>query len=248
MTTPRTTARERDLGMTVVEMAVVMLILGIVIAATATLTIGFQRTNAENVARQDQLDSARSSVERISRMLRSAVKPSQLLYNCPGCLADAFMSAGDVSVRFYANVDNPGNTIGPSRVTYAVPVTGVDRGVLIETVQVPDPGGPLSTGYVYCDATATGASEACKSRLTTRRLAEGVSTAEPIFAYYGPDGARLNTGGAGLSGDDLAKVLSVELVLTVESTEPTKPLPTTYIQRITLPNAQAVIRQDEEDE
>ncbi|WP_448060696.1 hypothetical protein [Cellulomonas hominis] len=229
---------------------VVMLIMGVVVAATVTLTIGFERTNAQNMARQDQIDTARTVVERMSKTLRTAVKPSQLTTSCGGtaCEVDAFFTAKDYTVQFYANFDNPGNSTGPKKVSYVVATTGPDAGVLIERVQVPDSNVPTLAGYVYCDPEAGGATAECRARLTTRRLAEGVVTTSgtPLLRYYNSAGLRLTPGASGLSAEDLEKVLSIELVVKVRSTEITKPEPTTYIQRITLPNSQAVIRSGED--
>ncbi len=241
--------RGRDEGMTLTELVVVMLILGIIVAATATLSIGFTRTNAENTSRQTQIDDARVAVERMSATIRTAVKPSQLVSTCPTCgNIDAFMEGADLSVKFYANFDNPANKVGPSRVSYTVATSGADAGVLIEKLQTPDPGGPTSSGYTYCPAESPTADSGCKSRLTVRRVAAGVQTSAPIFKYYDQAGDRLNTSGGDLSAGDLASVLSIEIVVTVQSTQVTKPNPTTYIQRITLPNAQAVLRQDQENQ
>lgn len=238
-----------DEGMTLTELALVMLILGIIVAATASLSIGFMRTNAANVSRQDQIDIARSSVERMSQTIRTAVKPSQLIsaFACTTTCGsiDAFMQGQDMSVAFYANIDNPNNTVGPSRVSYTVGTSGADAGVLIETVQIPDPEytQPQPDGYYYCAATDPLATTACKSTLTVRRLADGVLSTQPIFTYYGPDGLQLSPETTGLTADELNRVLAIQIVLTVQSTNVTKPQPTTYIQRITLPNAQAVLQQ-----
>ena len=43
-------------------------------------------------------------------------------------------------------------------------------------------------------------------------------------------------------------MLAIELTVSVQSTTVTKANPTTYIQRITLPNAQAVLRQGEDED
>ena len=42
-------------------------------------------------------------------------------------------------------------------------------------------------------------------------------------------------------------MLSVELIVSVQAHRANKVDPTTYIQRVTLPNAQAVINQEEEE-
>ncbi|WP_259310424.1 type II secretion system protein J [Cellulomonas sp. P24] len=234
-------------GTTLSELVVVMLILGIVTAATAALTIGFQRTNAQNITRQDQIDVARTAVERMSKTIRTAVKPSQLLANCSGgCSIDAFVRAEAFSVQFYANLDNPGNSVGPSRIVYSVAATGPDAGVLIEKVQRPDTNPPVtSAGYTYCDAEAAGATTECQSRLTVQRLAVGVvtSAASPLFSYYDSNGSVMTpVSGGSLTASQLEKVLSIEIDVNVETPNATRAAPTQYIQRVTLPNSQAVLR------
>jgi prepilin-type N-terminal cleavage/methylation domain-containing protein len=239
---------DRDRGTTLTEMLVVMIVMGIVVAATATLTIGMTRTTAQNTARQDQIDIARTSVERISKTVRTAVKPSQLLTSCSeSCLsASAFLNGTTTSMQFYANLDNPGNRVGPSRITYSVAADGADAGVLVERIQRPDTSTPGVNGYTYCNAEAAGATSTCRQNLTVRRHATGVGTAR-LFSYYRADGQRLVPAGDGrLSVADLKRVTAVEIQLTVSRTGAYAPKPTTYIQRITLPNAQAVVQAGED--
>ncbi|RMI13103.1 hypothetical protein EBM89_05900 [Cellulomonas triticagri] len=238
-----------DRGTTLTETLVVMVIMSIVVITTASLTIGITRTTAQNSTRQDQIDSARTSVERVSKTVRTSVRPSQLLSGCAGaCLdASAFMSGSTLSMKFFANLDNVNAAVGPSQVSYTVATSGADAGVLLERVQVPDPVSPTSNGWVYCDPDASGASTECKKRLTVRRYASGVDTSKPVFTYWGADGGQLIPGGSGaLSAADLKKVIAVEVTLKVSSSRPNSPGPTTYIQRITLPNAQAFVQQGED--
>ena len=242
---------DRERGSSLTELLVVMLITGIIMAAIGSLTIGFQRTNAQNVSRQDQIDAARTAVERISKTVRTAVKPSQLTTTCTltFCTEDAFMRAQDFSVQFYANLNNAKGLVGPSRVSYAVASSGVTAGQLVEMVQQPDSIVPTSSGYAYCDAAATGATTDCKNRLTTRVVARGVQTpaGAPLFKYYDTSGVRLIPDAATgtLTSVQLEQVLSIELTVAVQSAN-ARAVPTTYIQRVTLPNSQAVIRQGSE--
>ena len=249
----------RDGGFSLTELMVTMFIMGMVVAATVSLTIGFERTNAENVSRQDQIDSARTAVEAMSKSLRTAVKPAQLTSTCTSCLEDAFLQGTDFSVQFYANLNNPKNKIGPSRVTYTLVTTGPKAGQIIETIQQADPDSdgsgpnpwpdPIS-GYAYCEATSGSATAACKARLSTRPVAFGaIATAgKPMLKYYDAEGVPMSpsTPGGSLTVPELRTVLSIEILVTVQSTNVTKPNPTTYVQRVTLPNAQAVIRETEE--
>lgn len=237
--------QERDRGTSLVELMVVVLILSIVMIVTVGLTISMQRTTATVMSRQDQIDAGRTAVERMSKVLRTAVKPGKLSSACTGsgCSADAFILAQDFALQFYANLNNEGNAVGPSRVSYTVATSGVNAGILIEKVQIPDPGS-ASVGYTYCDAESTSATTACKARLTTQRLAGTVSTTsgQPLFSYFDGQGVGLSTGSGGLGTAEIGQLLSVEMRITVLSTSASKPLPTTFIQRVLLPNSQAVLR------
>lgn len=238
-----------DAGFSLTELMVSMFITSLVIVTTVALTITFQRTNAQNFSRQEQIDTGRAAVEAMSRSVRTAIKPAQLATNCSGCTDDAFLAGSGTSMRFYGNLDNSGNLVGPTRVTYTLVTSGAEAGQLIEEKQVPDSAVPGATGYTYCNAKAAGASAACKSRLTTRPVAFGVvnEAGTPIFRYFDQTGAELvpPTGGS-LSVAELARVLAVEMLVTVQADNAVKAPPTTYIQRVLLPNAQAVIRLEEE--
>ena len=238
-----------DAGFSLTELMVSMFITSLVIVTTVALTITFQRTNAQNFSRQEQIDTGRAAVEAMSRSVRTAIKPAQLATNCSGCTDDAFLAGSGTSMRFYGNLDNSGNLVGPTRVTYTLVTSGAEAGQLIEEKQVPDSPVPGATGYTYCNAKAAGASAACKSRLTTRPVAFGVvnDAGTPIFRYFDQTGAELVPPvGGSLSVAELARVLAVEMLVTVQADNPIKAPPTTYIQRVLLPNAQAVIRLEEE--
>ena len=253
---PRTGGAVRDGGFSLVELMVTIFIMGIVVAATVSLTIGFQRTNASNTSRQEQIDTARSAVEAISKSVRTAVKPAQLTSSCAGfCVVDAFFQGTDFSVQFYANLNNSRNRIGPSRVTYTLVKTGPTAGQIIETIQRPDPDpdGPGPTewpgpsGYVYCNATSGSATADCKARFATRPVAFGAiaATGAPVFKYYDANGFRVSplVSGGSLNVPQLGSVLSIEIIVTVRSKNAVQAATTTYVQRVTLPNAQAVIRE-----
>ncbi|GAA3821532.1 hypothetical protein CSO01_08280 [Cellulomonas soli] len=231
--------------MSLPELLVSMILLGVVLIAVTSLSIGFMRTNQQSINRQEQIDSARTATERMAKTLRTAIMPSQLTASCTGaCAVDAFVVGQDFTVQFYANLENPGNTVGPSKVTYTV-VTGAD-GVrsLVEKVQVPDSATPTEAGYVYCNAEAAGATPECRAHLSTRTLAKGVQITAPLFNYYSAASSTPLSpaaSGGSLTVASLSKVLAIELHVTVQLPSSVQAGPTTYIQRITLPNAQAVL-------
>ncbi|WP_456824789.1 PilW family protein [Cellulomonas sp. P5_E12] len=248
--------RRDERGTSLAELLVTMMILSVVIAATATLTIGFQRTNAQSIGRQNQIDVARAASERLSKVVRTAVKPSQLVECVTSACDDltAFIAASGTGMQFYANLNNGGNTIGASRVTYSVGTTAPDVGVLVEKVQIPDHdsfGKPIltSTGYTYCNAEVTGAPAACKANLKVTRVATGVVTTPtaPLFSYFDELGQPMVVApGAALTNAQIGKVLSIELNVKVQLASKPSVQPTTYIQRILLPNSQAVLRPGDE--
>ena len=241
----RTAARGDD-GFSLPEMLVTLIIFSMIVLAVTTLAIGFAKTNGQNISRQDQIEGGRLSVETITKYLRTAVMPSQL--TCTTCTADAFVNGQDFSMQFYANIGNPGNSVGPSRITYQVVTTGATAGDLVEKIQTPDSPVPGATGYAYCDAEAAAASVGCKSHLQTRTVVHGVQTGMgPVFKYFKSDQTQLlPAGGGALTADDLSDILAVELSVSVKATKGISVDPTTYVGRVTLPNAQSALRIQED--
>ena len=225
-----------DAGMSLTELLVTMFITSILIAGTATLVVGITRTNGANIDRTDQVDTARVGVERMVQTLRTSVMQSQL--GCSGCTEDAFIQGADYGVQFYANLNNADGSVGPSKVTYRIVATGTGTGDLHQTVQKPDSNVPSPTGgYLYANAANAVDSVVARGVLT--------DTGAPIFGYYDGASARLVPGAGALTSAQLKNVLAIEVQLTVQ-TSSKRALPTTYVQRLLLPNAQAVIRQNEE--
>lgn len=235
--------RRGDAGTTMTELVVVMFIMSVVVLATATLTIGFERTNAQTNARQEQIDAGRNAMDRMTRTLRVAVKPSQLAASCTGCAQDAFISGQPYSVQFYSNLENVSGTVGPSRVTYTIGTVAGRAGVLTERVQRPDSATPTTSGWTYCNAEAAGAPAACRARLTTRVLAQGVATTGvPLLTYFDENGAALTVPSTGLTAEQLQRVMSIELTLRLTSQGVARPEPTTFVQRVLLTNSHALLR------
>jgi prepilin-type N-terminal cleavage/methylation domain-containing protein len=216
-----------DDGFTLTELVVVMFILGIVLAVVQTTMVMTSRTVSDNNLRVSQTEQARAAMDAMSKLLRTAVLPSQLNGSCPSCNVAAFVQATATSVQFYADVDNDQNLVGPSRVTYVVTAGGD----LTETVQPPDAHAPDNRSYTYCAA-----GPGCP--VTSRVLARNVQTTSPIFTYYDRTGAAL--GVVPLTAAELAAVDSVDVVLTVRGARTQPVNPVTVTERVTLPNADAV--------
>ncbi len=165
----------------------------------------------------------RSAVERMSKTLRTAVKPSQLLSNCAGCTEDAFIKAEDFAVQFYANLDNTRElgrarrgspTRSPRRA--ATPACSSRRCRSLTRTCRPR----------RATRTATRSRRAprrpARARLTVTRLAEGIQTDyrhARCSRTSTTTATRWRTGSTGLDASQLNRLLSVEMVLTIQSTE-----------------------------
>jgi hypothetical protein len=231
-----TDATRGEGGVTLAEMSVTTLILGMLLASVTGMVVSAMRIDQGVQERLNQSNSVTVAMQRLSRNLRTAVLQSQLTSACvtSACTDSAFLLAGPTSVQFYADVDNPGNTIGPSRVTYTVA-----SGTLTETVQKPDSPVPDSTGYHYCTAGSNG----CVIRTTV--LATGVQTSTAVFAYYtsaDPVNAMTMSTGGVLSSAQLKTVDSVDVNIQVVQAGGQPVGGATMVERVALPNSDSVVR------
>lgn len=214
-------------GFTLVEMIVVTVILGVVLAAVQTTLIMTNKTVGQNATRVDQTQQAKVAVDSMTRTLRTAVLPSQLNGTCSACNAAAFIQGTKNSVQFYANINNDSNAIGPSRVSYVVNANGE----LVETIQPPNAHAANDYNYTYCTP-----GPGCF--VSTRVLARGVPTGLAVFTYYDHAGNVMTA--STLSSTDLAQVDSIDVVVQVKSAPGVTPPATTMVTRVTLPNADAI--------
>lgn len=225
----RLTARPHtEAGFTLVETLVGTIVASLVMAAAAMMVDAALRSYQASDARTTTINAGRVAVSEIGRTLRTAVLPSQL--DDASNTDTAFLQAQSAAVSFYADIDNPKNTVGPSRVSYKVDTANQ----LVETLQRPLPN-PVNRNFQYCDPTVS----SCAVRTTV--LAQNVETTLPVFVFYDSSGAVMpydaNCSGVPcLAGPDLARVdaVDVRVVLRASTTAPIGP--TTYLLRVGLPN------------
>jgi prepilin-type N-terminal cleavage/methylation domain-containing protein len=213
-----------DGGYTLMEMVVVVMILGIVLAMVQTTLILTQKTVSGSGARVNQTSQANVAISSISKVLRTAVLPSQLSATGLSAGAAAFIQGTKTSVQFYANINNDANVTGPSQVSYSVSAAGL----LTEKIQPPDSHAAGNYNYTYN----------CSTCAVTRVLARFVSTTQAMFTYYTKTGATITD--PTLTASDLAAVDSVDVVVQVKSSANSTIQPTTLYERVTLPNADSV--------
>ncbi len=227
----RWTGAESDAGYTLTEMIVVIGILGMVLAIVQGTLILTNKTVAGNATRIDSQQQARIAIDSMTKVLRTAVLPSQLNCTGPGCGSAAFINGSALAVSFYANINNDANAIGPSQVSYYF--VGTD---LHESVQPPD---AHAVGvYNYTWTTCTPGPGCSKVDRVLARGVQNASASQAMFTYYDKSGNVITTGT--LLAADLAKVDSIDVVVKVRTSKDTTVQSTTFTQRVTLPNADSV--------
>ncbi len=238
---------ERDAGMTLVEMLVSMLITSIILAAVATTFIVVTRSTRISQNRLNQYNDGRVALEAMSRTLREAVLPSQDVVSgtCAGvggggtCLS-AFIQGTASSISFFSNIDNPATTVsagnnnlGPRKVSYSIDA----KNRLVQAIQVPDLHAWNNYNWQYSSCAVVPSN--CRTSVLANNVVQ-ISGA-PIFTYYA-NGAALT--GSTFSANDLAQVDSIDITFSV-SAQPaginTSTVPTTYLQRVALPNVDTYI-------
>ncbi len=227
--------RRSDDGVTMPELLVSIMVLALLMSCVVMMVTAGQRISLGTKERLDQTNDATISIERISRNLRTAVLQSQLTSSCTlsSCTDSAFLKGTRTSVQFYADVDNPKNTIGPSRVTY-----DVTNGVLTETVQKPDSPTPDASGYHYCTSGV-----GCVIRTTI--LARNVLTTSAFFSYYtaaDPVSAITLASGVDLTSSQLKSIDSIDVFVQIQVPGGANVAGSSMIQRVALPNADSVVR------
>jgi hypothetical protein len=222
----------RDAGLSLVELLTAMALTSILLITCATLFIGSTKTAHGTQSRLEEINDGRVAIASMGRSMRTAILPSQLFY-ATSTDTSAFISADAQSLRFYANIDNPNNIIGPTKVTYAVA-----GGVLTQTTQIPNTFDPANPIYIYCTPGPT-----CPTK--TKILSRNVVTSSPIFRYYDSLGTEL-VGAPQLNDDQLDSVDSVDVIVTVAKSG-SGGGGSTFALRVAMPNHDAAMRANDEE-
>lgn len=232
MRLPDGVAREgTDNGISLVEVLVAMVLMSIVLVTCATLYLGSLRTTKGTQGRLEEINDGRIAISSMGRTLRTAILPKQLS-DASSTETAAFIEATPLSIRFYANIDNPNNAIGPSKVTYQVV-----SGVLTQTIQRPNAFDPANPVFIFCAPSPT-----CPT--LNKVLARGVVVSgDPIFTYYDVLGDQLT--GSTLTDDQLETVDAVDVSVTVANPG-VGGNGSTFVLRVALPNHDAVVRAQNE--
>jgi type II secretory pathway pseudopilin PulG len=160
---------------TLTELIVAMAVFSILMVGVAALTIGIQRSDRAAWDRVDDTEEGRYALLQLSRTVGRAVVPTTL----GGRERSAFAEIEPDTLVLYANLDNSGNAVGPSRVEHVLA-----DGVLTQTVRRPVEG----TRDTYCEDDDD--TPACEGRVVVQVLARAVlhDDAAPLFTYLDVDG------------------------------------------------------------
>lgn len=216
-----------EAGLSLVEILVTMVILGVVLSALTAGAISMNRASyATDLGTRNQ-NEARTAIAVLSRDIRAAspVRPST---------QPAFLVARPDEANFTANLDD-----GTRPRLVRLFIDGDSR--LVEDATPADPASDPATGLTWDT----------DNDAVIRFIAAFVvnDASRPLFRYLDLNGAELpysTTACAGPAGNvappcltesDLRRVATVELSLTVDSDPNARVQPFTVTQRVRLPNA-----------
>jgi prepilin-type N-terminal cleavage/methylation domain-containing protein len=235
-------SRRDEVGLTLVEMLVAMMIMSVIFAAVGSIFVVTMKAMSENRNQLDQANSARVGIESVARALREAVLPSQDVGSgsCTTNCLPALISGTATSLQFFSNIDNPvnnatsgTNNFGPRLVSYSVNAANS----LVQTIEVPDTHQWDDYNWVYSGCTVVPAN--CQTHVIATDVTQVSGAA--IFTYYQDEGATKLTG-TSFDSAALKQVDSIDVVLSTKVAHGSGAhIPTTYLQRVTLPNVDTFI-------
>jgi prepilin-type N-terminal cleavage/methylation domain-containing protein len=213
----RLTAAGRDQGITLVELIVAMMILGIVLAVTSGTVLSL--TRATSTARTVDVNVRESSngMNALAQSIRSAVDLQQ-----PSA-ADkpAFQLASAEALTVSTSVNFADTQAKPVLVTYDLDASRKLREVRTQSVRF---------GSSYWQFTGTSA-----SRLLTAPVAAPAGT--PLFVYLDKNRAALTPGSTGRLDDaQLRRIAFVQVTLAIKSTTYATDNGVTLVNTIGTPN------------
>jgi len=209
-------ARRDDSGFSLAELAVTILLLGIVTSLTLAVVVRTTKTVNQESTRLDSLGIASIGVNELTQTVRAATEIQ--VQNAPNL--PAFAAVGPESMTLYVNLGPV-----PSKVTYSI---NASRELIEQTTRA-DVG---SRPYWTFSAAVT-------TRTVARKIPTG--TARPLFTYYDGTGAVVAPSGS-TNNAVLSSIESVSISLTVQANGIAGVPVVTLSNKVALPNLSAVRR------
>ena len=164
----------REEGMSLVEVLIVMVLMGIIIPPALMFISSTQRTEREVADATQQQQDARTALESLSRHLREAGYPEGL----NSSQAAIFASASPNTMSFFTDFDTDSVN---ERVTYSLDTTSAE---ISRTILEPD------CSVAPCAYTGTGTTAVTMQNVRNGDLApcgDAPGTSTPVFRYYKGD-------------------------------------------------------------
>lgn len=221
-------ATKSQRGTTLIEMSVVLLVLGIILAAVTAAFISARRTTDGIDNRLENLGEAQILMQALTKDIRTATP----IPDAAGGQLPAFRYAGPDHAQFYANLNTTSVDIAPKLVDISIDRTNPTAPVLVELIT--DPYVLTTETPTYPDPVGdpTGYATRTKKRLVGRFTTNN-DTTKPLFVYRDAQ----NDLAAPL-GDPLkaSKVLAVFIKLSVRKSTSLAVKATTLENQVRLPN------------
>jgi type II secretory pathway pseudopilin PulG len=206
-------------GTSILEMVIVTLVLGIVVAVSIGAFVAVQRNVANEDIRLENLDEGRVMMATLSKSIRTAtiLTGGTSPFASPG-IADSNR------VKFYANLDTTG---APNLVEVYIDSTNPTAPVLVEKLTLPDQ--PVTDPPTYCQKPCTPT-----VRFVGRYVINGPTL--PMFVYYDVNGAPVGSPNVPLTEAQKVLVRSVGISLQVKKATSQAIPSTAIVTRVRLPN------------
>lgn len=209
--------RSGQRGLTLVELLVVTLVMGLIVSAATVSFLAAKNGIDSTDNRVENLGEAQKLIATTTKDLRTAISVNT------GQTA-AFLKARATEVEFHANLNTSAAATAPSKLRIYVDTSDPDARELVETIQQPDlPNADPPTYGTY----------APKVRYVGQYVANPVS--EPIFTYYDLAG-NLLTLPATPTQTELNQIAVVKVKLMVRKSTSLKVGFVTIENRVRLPN------------
>jgi type II secretory pathway pseudopilin PulG len=225
--------RRGEVGITLIEVTIVLMIIGIIVPVIFTLLYTVQKDEVSASSRTAAAGVAQVMDEALSRQIHAAAIPVGQ--------TNAIVQAMPNSLQFYSSLSSASNSNGPSEVNIstALTCTTCTTYKLVEQITTPGTGtNPYTTAGGATTVTRTLGTGIVPPSATA--VGNDCSTTPGIFQYYTanngtPSCVVIPSGG--LTGTATGAIDYIYVTLTtIDVTRPTTSPQTTYTLHVTLPN------------
>lgn len=210
-----------DQGISLVELLVVMVLVGILGAIVIGVFMNASGSVARGAAAHVNTATAANAMNEVSRVIRAGSSNPV----AGGTVDPAFVTAKAEQLVLYSYVDVDAVTPKPVKVELTVDPT--TRSIVEKRWTAKDGGNGL---WVFDSTNVLKSTRSLPGKLTAP-AAPGT-----IFSYQNSDGATLTIPGSGFTADQRSKIASVTVTFTVQAPEGSSAKAVTLVNTVRLPN------------